>query len=82
MVGGSISRHPPPTENLVREQSDCGWWARTTAIAFQQSLTEVSAIYPTDRMFKDIITHAGLIKPQWAKGLLGVHAATVWSVIK
>jgi len=65
--GGSISRHPPPTENLVREQSDCGWWARTTVIALQQSLTEVSAIYATDRMFEDITIHAGLIKPQWAK---------------
>ena len=46
-------------KKLVREQSNCGWWARTTVIAFQQSFTEVSAIYATDRMLEDITIHAG-----------------------
>lgn len=42
--GGSISRHPPPTENYGQGTSDCGWRIRTASYPI-----EVTAIYATDR---------------------------------
>lgn len=50
-VGGSISRHPPPTETYGQGTSDYGdWWFRTTiAPVGALSTEEVSAIFATDR---------------------------------